>query len=474
MPAKVTLEATAGPLSGRQFEFDEPDLFIVGRAKDCHAVLPDGDTKASRHHCIIEIRPPRVSVRDLGSLNGTFVNGEKIGGRASTETPEEGAARDYRNVDLEAGDEVQVSETVFAVSIEEPVFCPECGREIEGAAPGASDPRCADCRKRAERPKEEPRRPAEPRPAPKPGTGASDDPVGQLIRMLMERQGVALQPARQGVREIPGYQVGKMLGKGGMGAVYLARRDRDGQEVAVKVMLAESPAGSRERRVFEREVEMQQRLGGHPNCVPVLDFDLEGIAAYFVMEYCAGGSVDTLMERRGGRLSVQEAAPIMLASLAGLQHAHEHDVVHRDLKPQNILLTQKENGIARLTDFGLAKDFALAGMSGGTRTGSVGGTPVFMPREQVINFKYMKPDTDVCGMAFTFYNMLTGEFTRNGFRSGRDAVNIILNEPYVAIRDRDRSIPRPLAAVIDRAASDNTRERYQTAAEFREAMAEVL
>jgi len=473
MPAKVMIEATGGPLTGARFVFEEPDLLVVGRASDCRAVLPSGDDKASRHHLVMEIRPPRVSVRDLGSLNGTFVNDEKIGARAPTETPEQGATHEYRNIELSDGDQVRAGTTVIRVSIEAPVFCPECGREMEAAAPDVSDPRCADCRKRAEPPKEEPRRPVQPSAPREPGTGQSDDPMAVLIKLLLERHGAAKPARREGVREIPGYEVGKLLGKGGMGAVYLARRESDGEEVAVKVMLAEAPAGSKQRQVFAREVEMQQRLGEHPNCVPVLDFDLEGRAAYFVMEYCAGGSVDTLMERRGGRLSIEEAAPLMLQSLDGLQHAHEHAVIHRDLKPQNILLTRREGGTARLTDFGLAKDFELAGMSGMTRTGSAGGTPVFLPREQVVNFKYMKPDTDVCGMAATFYNMLTGTFWRD-FPPGRDPVNIILNDPYVPIRERDRSVPRRLAAVIDRAASDDTKERYQTAAEFRGALAEVL
>lgn len=446
MPARVLLEATGGPRAGERLEFTEPDLVVVGKDADCRFQLPPGDQYASRHHLILEIRPPLVSVRDLGSLNGTFVNGEKIGSRAPSETPEEGAAREYRNVVLADGDELRASTSVFRVTVEVPVVV-EASAEPSSAIP----------------------------PAPSGGrpTGDNDDPMGVLVRLLLERRGAAVQPAVEGARQIPGYEIGRLLGKGGMGAVYLARRQRDGAEVAIKVMLAEAPAGSRQRQVFAREVELQQRLGGHPNCVPVLDFDLQGIAAYFVMEYCAGGSVDKLMERRGGRLSVEEAAPLMLGSLDGLRHAHEHDVVHRDLKPQNILLTRRDGGTARLTDFGLAKDFELAGMSGMTRTGAVGGTPVFLPREQVIDFKYAKPDTDVCGMAATFYNMLTGAFTRD-FRPGRDPVNVILNEPYVPIRERDRALPRGLAAVIDRAASDKTRERYQTAAEFREALAEAL
>jgi serine/threonine-protein kinase len=194
---------------------------------------------------------------------------------------------------------------------------------------------------------------------------------------------------------------------------------------------------------------------------------------FVVVEYCRGGSVWELMSRRGGRLGVSEATPIMLGALEGLAHAHAHGVIHRDLKPHNILLSVPEGGVAKLTDFGLAKDFELAGMSGMTRTGAIGGTPVFLPREQVVDFKYMKPDTDVCGMAAAFYTMLTGSFWRN-FPPDRDPINVLLSEPVIPIRWRDPTLPKGLASVIDRAASDEPAQRYPTAREFRDALLEVL
>lgn len=474
MPANVTLKITSGPLTGQRFDFDEPDFLVIGKEADCRVQLPAQDAHASRHHFVLEVRPPRVSVRDLGSLNGTYVNDEKIGSRDPAETPEQGQTHTYPNVELADHDQIRASQTGFAVSVQAAVYCPQCGREMD-LAPDAPDPRCPKCRAGAAgapqpRAVDRPAAPVAPVAPVERSSAELSDPAAVLIRLLLEHRGV---PQRAGVREIAGYEVGRLLGKGAMGAVYLAHRRSDGAEMALKVMLTEAPAGSQGRRLFDREIEMQQRLGSHPNCVTVLDYDLEGTGAYFAMDYCPGGSVDTLMLRRGGKLSVSEAAPLMLQCLTGLQHAHEHHVIHRDLKPQNVLLTSVDGGTARLTDFGLAKDFELAGMSGMTRTGSTGGTPVFLPREQVTNFKYMKPDTDVCGMAGTFYNMLTGAFWRD-FVQYRDPINIILNEPVIPIRDRDRSIPRRLAAVIDRAASDDTRQRYQSAAEFRAALVEVL
>jgi len=272
---------------------------------------------------------------------------------------------------------------------------------------------------------------------------------------------------------IPGYEIGRIIGKGAMGAVYLGRRLEDGAEVAVKVMLAKREADDKVRKLFEREAQMQLRLRGHPHCVALLAADLEGFSWYFVMEYCPGGSIDRLMERRGGRLSIGEAAPLMLDALDGLAYAHSQSIVHRDLKPQNVLLTHSQSGPARLTDFGLAKDFERAGITAMTHTGDVGGNFLGMPREQVLDYRHVKPVSDVWGIAATFYHMLAGAFVRD-FGSGQDPVNIILSQPPVPVRKRDASIPRDLAKVIDRAFSDDIAERYQTAGEFRDALAGVL
>jgi serine/threonine protein kinase len=170
---------------------------------------------------------------------------------------------------------------------------------------------------------------------------------------------------------------------------------------------------------------------------------------------------------------LKEAAPIMLQALEGLAYAHQKGFVHRDLKPQNILLTARERGVAKVSDFGLAKNFQKAGFSGMTATGSVAGTYPFMAREQVTNFKYVKPVSDVWSMGATLYFMLTGEFPRD-FRRGQDPMEVILRGNIVSIRKRDSSIPRNVAEVIDRAVADKDRERYQTAAEFGRELAKVL
>ena len=114
-----------------------------------------------------------------------------------------------------------------------------------------------------------------------------------------------------------------------------------------------------------------------------------------------------------------------------------------------------------------------AGLSGMSMTGGYAGTPVFMPREQITNFKYVKPVSDVWSMGATIYNMLTGSFPYP-FTKERDPIDVILNEDVVPIRKRDKTLPAPLAAVLDKALAKKSKERFQTASEFLQALKPAL
>ena len=106
-------------------------------------------------------------------------------------------------------------------------------------------------------------------------------------------------------------------------------------------------------------------------------------------------------------------------------------------------------------------------------TGGFAGTPYFMPREQITNFKYVKPVTDVWSIAATFYNMLTGKFPYE-FSPGRDPIDVILNEAVIPVRNRDKAIPGKLAVVLDKALKKKVKDRYQTASEFLGALNSAL
>ena len=117
MSSTVSLVVTAGPIRGQRYDFPEHDTFLFGRAPECHARLASSDTSASRHHFLLEVNPPVARLRDLGSLNGTWVNSTRYGGRGAL-TPEEAAQQRWPEVDLADGDSIRVGATVFAVRIE--------------------------------------------------------------------------------------------------------------------------------------------------------------------------------------------------------------------------------------------------------------------------------------------------------------------------------------------------------------------
>ena len=426
MSAKVHLKITQGEGAGKIFDFTEHDTFVFGRMDDCHACIPDDD-QVSRHHFILEVNPPAACLRDLGSLNGTHVNGKKFGAREKDEAPEQGAKRRHPEVTLKHGDRIQVGRTELEVSIEQPKEAP---RHLV-------DPQLGDI---------------------------SLLSPEQLARLIFGSPDRVVKPKL----EIPGCQIEAEIGRGGFGAVYRARRT-DGSVVAVKVMLSRVDADDEAIEKFKREIAVTAKLQ-HPKIVRVLESGASGAVFYFVMEFCDGGSAWDLMLKNKGRLSLAQARPIILGALEALAFAHDKGFVHRDLKPQNILLSRGE---VRLSDFGLAKSFQQAGLSGMSMTGGYAGTPVFMPREQITNFKYVKPVSDVWSMGATIYNMLTGAYPYP-FSKDRDPIDVILNDDIVPIGQRDKALSKNLCAVLDQALEKKAKAHYQTAAEMLAAMKKAL
>lgn len=492
MSAKVKLAVLEGPMKGKNFVFEEHDTLIFGRASDCHIQMAESDLTASRHHFLLEANPPDATVRDLGSLNGTWVNEAKHGGRAQTETPEEGARRQYPEVELKDGDQIRVGKSIMHVRLELAAVCCECNCAIpdvdrDSSAWIGGTFICAPCKAQLAAS-------ANPAAKPKPvlcqkcgreveaeiGPGRRGDSICEVCRqtadpaeILFALLALAGKLGLDEPPEIAGYRIEKRLGVGGFGAVYLAQRKQSGDRVAVKVMLSRVAVSDSAREKFVHEMEVNRGLR-HPHIVAFLDQGSAGGAFYFVMEYCNGGSVADLMARRGGKLAVPEAGPLILQALDGLAYAHSKNIVHRDLKPQNILLSGADRKwTAKIGDLGLAKNFQRAGLSGMTLTGSHAGTPSFMPREQVINFKYVKPVSDVWSMGATLYYMLTGAGPRD-FPPGEDPMEIVLRGDVVPIRRRDPAISKRLAEVLDRCLTNDTKARYQNAAEMKEALARLL
>ena len=458
MNEKVILKVSEGVLSGQEFLFTERTTCIIGRAEEANLRLPNNKDHQiiSRYHCLLDINPPAARVRDFGSKNGTYVNGKKIGQREACQNAQEGAKTKFPEIDLRDGDQIQLGKTILKVGIEKPfLHIDKTQLEIE--------------------------RRSAPRPAGVPPTRNPE----KLIKMLL---GWA-NSGRSDLVTIQNYSLLKELGRGGMGAVYLAQHKQTGEQVALKVMLPQVASNKIAQESFLREAKNTEALINH-NVVELRDSGCSNNTFFFTLEYCESGSVNQLIEEKGGRLPINEAAKITLQCLDGLAYAHQAEIpyvklsngtigrgkglVHRDIKPANIYLSGTgSNLVAKLGDFGLSKAFDLAGLSGQTATGNVAGTPVYMPRPQALNFKFSKPEGDVWAIAASFYKMVTGCGPRT-FPDGKDPWVVILKSKTLAIRERNPAIPKRLAEVIDTALIDNPNILVKSALELKQAIEQVL
>jgi eukaryotic-like serine/threonine-protein kinase len=465
MTATVTLTVTAGKSAGQTYEYTERTTCLIGRADDCDPRI--GDLQVSRHHCLLDVNPPDVRIRDFGSLNGTFVNDTEIGRRRKDQTPEQGARLFHREQDLKDGDQVRLGTgTTLRISVcsaassaeQAPARCGQCGRDVAaevGARRGGFV--CAACKR---------------------------DPRAVVAALL--RKAAEGNPA---VAPVRGYSVVRELGRGGQGVVYLAEHHGSGRLMALKMLLAEVAVEERARNGFLREIE-STRVLRHVNVVELLDSGSTDGTFFFASEFCDGGSVTDLLRDAGRRLPIDEAVEITAQALTGLAYAHavpvpgvrradgkveaSRGLVHRDIKPSNILLAGTgARATVKLADFGLAKAFDGAGLSGHTRTGSVGGTVAYMSRQQILDYKFAKPEVDVWAMAATLYHMLTGSTPRD-FPPHKDPITVVLREPAIPIREREPSVPRRLAAVVDAALVDTPRIAVTSADEFRTALIDAL
>ncbi|EHR62319.1 protein kinase domain-containing protein [Saccharomonospora cyanea] len=282
-----------------------------------------------------------------------------------------------------------------------------------------------------------------------------------------------------------GYDLVREIGRGAQGIVHLARHRGTGEYVAVKRMPTHPAADDSARFAFLREYETLRALR-HPHVVAFHSGVLTDDEFCFACEYCRGGGLDRLVVRRGGRLPVGDALPITLQVLDALAYAHDAPVpalgergvssarglVHRDVKPHNILLSDQDGGVVKLGDFGLAKSFEYAGLSGHTRTGAFGGSVPFTPRTQLLGYRDAGPEVDVWAAAACLYWMLTGATPRD-FPAGSDPVAVGLREPVVPVRRRLPSLGTRLADVLDEALVDRPAHRITRAEEFASALRAV-
>ncbi len=281
-------------------------------------------------------------------------------------------------------------------------------------------------------------------------------------------------------RQLGAYLIQAKLGEGGMARVYKAYHARLRRDVAIKVILSQiaDQAGFRAR--FEQEAQLIAQLQ-HPNIVTVYDFGESGNLTYLVMQYVGGGTLRDQL--RGGRpLEPQRAARYALQMARALHHAHLHGIVHRDVKPQNMLASSTDRNQLLLSDFGIAKLFssgleatlttltpgALASDHSLTNVGQIVGTAEYMAPEQV-NMKPVDARTDVYALGVVLFQMLTGQVP---FQSN-SALGLLyqqVNTVPLSARELNPTVPETLAQITARALAKAPEARFQSA----EAMAQSL
>jgi eukaryotic-like serine/threonine-protein kinase len=261
------------------------------------------------------------------------------------------------------------------------------------------------------------------------------------------------------------YELGERLGFGGMSTVHLAHDRRLERDVAVKLLaehLADDPQFVSR---FRREALAAARLV-HPNIVQVFDFGLDDASGrhFIVMEYIKGRSGAELL-RDEGRLELHEAVFIVDQACRGLSHAHRHGLIHRDVKPGNLL--RSEEGQVKLADFGIAK--AGDAVSRITQVGSVLGTAAYLSPEQAAG-EEATPRSDIYSLGVVAYQLLVGRLPYEAQSLTELALKQQREEPPL-LDEYDAGIPRGVAQAVAKALEMNPRHRFQSADEFREALA---
>jgi len=390
------------------------------------------DLALSREHFQLESAPPLCYLVDLGSTNGTKVNGLRV-----------------ERVLLREGDIIGAGDSSFQVHF----------TELGGVAGVKSS--CVGC------------------------GGPLDLPSAHAQGIANEAEYLApvlcanCEARRSQFPETnPDYLIEEVIGEGGMGTVYRARQLSRNRPVAIKMILANSTAGEKAVNYFQREIHALRDMlmpggKGHPGIIEFYElFQIEG-HFQLVMEYVDGKNAREWVRALKQPLPIASAALIGQNLLSALHYAHSKGYVHRDIKPSNLLVMGPvHRPRVKLSDFGLAKNLVDGNVfSNLTRQGDVGGSLGFLSPEHIRQFGEVKESADIYSAGATLYFLLTENYPYLGFDPHRpDSFEMILEHPPVPLRAFRPDAPQGLERILQKALKKRPQERWKSAA----AMAQAL
>jgi serine/threonine-protein kinase len=464
---RISLIVLAGPHKGRVFRFEGHDTFLVGRSRRAHFQLPPKDDYYSRFHFLIEVNPPACRLLDLGSENGTWVNGEKVA-----------------VADLEARDRIQVGRTIFQVHIQEPPGAKATTpRDRSAQSPALKKPTPAPTK-----PPVVQRSEVDDGPLPSPSqlrqvdvlpgqcavcegplTVAHPGPSADAVQPNLSTLCLACQEEiRNHPQPFANYQIIRELGRGALGVVYLALRRNDGNCVALKTILPRGIAGKPQVEQFLREATSLRELN-QQHLVSLRQTGESAGRVYCILDYVRGTSAPRLLDRYG-LVPWRRAVNLSCELLEALEYAHGQGCVHGDIKPGNVLLTEPDGGKAMLTDFGLARKYQASPLSGLTLMGEDVSPFAFLAPERILRFRETRPTVDQYGVAATLYYLLTGKCVYDLPAGVVPCLRTLLEAEGVPIQVHRADVPAGLAEVLHRGLARQPSTRFADVTEMRKAL----